>query len=179
MPLQPDLHVDARVLLFTVRAALLTGVGFGLAPAFRSGRTGVTSQLKGNTTTAAASHGPGRLLGLGSAMVVLQVALSMVVLTGAGLHLRTLDNLRRIDPGFDTRNLILFGINPELAGYKNPQILDLYINLQRKIAVLPGVTIVTYSSAAILDGGSSSRSMHVEGRTDKSTAVQTMSVGPE
>jgi predicted permease len=139
----------------------------------------VTAQLKGNTSTAA-NHGRGRHLGLGSALVVLQVALSMIVLTGTGLLLRTLDNLRRIDPGFDTRNLILFAINPQLAGYKDEQIPGLYTILQRKIGALPGVINVSYSSEALLDGGSSSRSMHVEGRADKSTVdVQRLSVGPE
>jgi predicted permease len=177
-PLQLDLHVDARVLLFTLGAAVLTGVGFGLAPAFRGSRTSVTSQLKGNTATAA-SHGRGRILGLGSALVVLQVALSMVVLTGAGLLLRTLGNLRSIDPGFDTRNLMLFAINPQSAGYTDTQIPELYANLQRRIAALPGVTRVSYAADALLDGGSSSRTVHVEGRADKSKVeVQTLSVGP-
>lgn len=180
MPLQLDLHIDARVLLFTIAAALLTGVGFGLAPAFRGSRTGVTAQMKGNTTTAAASHGRGRVLGLGSALVILQVALSVIVLTGAGLLLRTLSNLRSIDAGFDTRNLILFEINPQLAGYKDRQILDLYAKLQKRIAALPGVSSVSYSSEALLDGGSSRRNVRIEGREDKSAAeVQTLSVGPE
>jgi predicted permease len=177
-PLQLDLHVDARVLLFTLGAAVLTGVGFGLAPAFRGSRTSVTSQLKGNTATRA-THGHGRILGLGSALVVLQVALSMVVLTGAGLLLRTLGNLRSIDPGFDTRNLMLFAINPQSAGYKDKQIPELYANLQRRIAALPGVTRVSYAADALLDGGSSSRTVYVEGRADKSKVeVQTLSVGP-
>lgn len=161
-PLQLDLHIDARILLFTVGAALLTGVGFGLAPAFRGARTGVTA-LKGNTTTAAASQGRGRLLSLGSALVILQVALSMIVLTGAGLLLRSLDKLRSIDPGFDTRNLILFTINPQLIGYRDKQITNLYSDLQKRIAALPGVTSVSYSSGALLDGGRSSRSMRIEG----------------
>ncbi|MFC5862826.1 ADOP family duplicated permease [Acidicapsa dinghuensis] len=179
-PLQLDLHVDARILLFTVGVAFLTGVGFGLAPAFRGARTSVTAQLKGNTTTAAASHGRGRLLGLGSVLVILQVTLSMVVLTGAGLLLRSLDKLRNIDPGFDTRNLILFSINPELTGYKDQQITNLYTDLQKRIAALPGVINVTYSSGALLDGGRSSRTMHVQGLADKSSVqVQTLSVGPE
>jgi predicted permease len=104
----------------------------------------------------------------------------MVVLTGAGLLLRTLDNLRRIDPGFDTRNLILFDIHPELAGYKDQQIPSFYRNLQTRIAALPGVTSVSYSSEALLDGGMSSQTMRIEGRDDKSTVeVQTMSVGPQ
>ncbi len=180
MPLQLDLHLDLRVLLFTLTAAVLTGVGFGLAPAFRGSRTSVTSKLKGNTTTAATSHGRGRILGLGSSLVVLQVALSMVVLTGAGLLLRTLGNLHSVDPGFDTRNLMLFAINPQLAGYKDKQALDLYENLQSRIAALPGVTSVSYAADALLDGGRSSRNVLVEGRTDKSNVeVGTLSVGPE
>jgi predicted permease len=179
-PLQLDLQVDARVLLFTIGAALLTGIGFGLAPAFRGSRTSVTSQLKGTTTTAAASRGRGRILGLGSALVVLQVALSMVVLTGAGLLLRTLGNLRSIDPGFDTRNLILFAINPDLAGYKDKQIPDLYASLQRKIAALPGVTGVSYATGALLDGGLLSGSVNIEGRADKSPVeIQMLAVGPD
>jgi predicted permease len=180
MNLQLDLHADTRVLLFTLGAALLTGVGFGLAPAFRGSRTCVTSQLKGNTTTAAASYGRGRILGLGSALVVLQVALSMVMLTGAGLLLRTLGNLRSIDPGFDTRNLLLFAINPELAGYQDKQIPDLYANLQRRIAALPGVISGSYASDALLDGGLWSRDVRVEDRADKSKVeVQMLSVGLE
>lgn len=180
LPLQLDLHVDARVLLFTVGAALLTGIGFGLAPAFRGSRTSVTGQLKGNTITSAASHGRGRMLSLGSALVVLQVALSMVVLTGAGLLLRTLGNLRSINAGFDTRNLILFNISPQLAGYKEKQIPDLYSELQRRIAALPGVTGVSYSSDALLDGGLWTQDVRVESRADKSTVeVQMLSIGPD
>jgi predicted permease len=179
-PLRLDLHVDARVLLFTLCAALLTGIGFGLAPAFRGSRTSVTAQLKGNTTTAASSHGRGRLLGLGSALVVLQVALSMVVLTGAGLLLRTLGNLRSIDAGFDTRNLILFDIKPQLAGYQDKQIPTLYENLQGRIAALPGVASVSYASDALLDGGLWTEDVKIESRADKNTVeVQMLSVGSD
>jgi predicted permease len=179
-PLQLDLHIDGRILLFTVGVALLTGVGFGLAPAFRGARTGVIAQLKGNTTTAASSQGRGRILGLGSALVILQVALSMIVLTGAGLLLRSLDNLRRIDPGFDTRNLILFSVNPELTGYKEQQITNLYTDLQKRLAALPSVTGISYSSNALLDGGLTSQTMKIEGRTDKTpVTVQVLSVGTE
>ncbi|HTV15939.1 MAG TPA: ABC transporter permease [Acidobacteriaceae bacterium] len=180
MPIQLDVHLDWHVLLFGVAAAILTGIAFGLAPAFRGARTGVTAQLKGTTITAAAGRGRGRRFGLGSGLVVLQVAISMVVLTGAGLLLRTLDKLRSIDPGFDTRNLLLFTIDPELAGYKDAQILDLYGNVQKKIAALPGVTHVSYSSLALLDGGLWSGDMNLEGRADKHPfGVQMLSVGPD
>lgn len=179
-PLQLDLHVDARILIFTLGTATITGIGFGLAPAFRGSRASVTVQLKGITTTAAASHGRGRMFGLGSALVALQVALSMVVLTGAGLLLRTLGNLHSIDAGFDTRNLMLFEIDPQLAGYKEGHIPDLDAGLQREIAALPGVTGVSYSSIALLDGGIWSEDIHIEGRTDKSSvAVQMLSVSSD
>jgi hypothetical protein len=75
---------------------------------------------------------------------------------------------------------MLFEINPQLAGYKDKQIPDLYASLQRKIAALPGVNSVSYATHALLDGGSSTWDMRVEGRADKSTVeVQILSVGPE
>jgi predicted permease len=121
-----------------------------------------------------------QMFSLGSALVVLQVALSMVVLTGAGLLLRTLANLRRIDPGFDTQNLLIFDVNPQLAGYKDEQIPRLYADLQRQIAALPGVTSVSYASEALMDGGYSSRDMKIEGRSDKSKVeILTLQVGPD
>ncbi len=179
LPLQLDLHVDASVLLFTLAVALVTGIGFGIAPAFRGSHTSLTSQLKGNTSTAA-RHLRARMFSLGSVLVVLQVSLSMVVLTGAVLLLRTLANLRRIDAGFDTRNLLIFDVNPQLAGYKDDQIPRLYADLQRQIGALPGVTGVSYASEALLDGGYSSHDIKIEGRSDKSKVeVLTLQVGPE
>ena len=77
-------------------------------------------------------------LALGSGLVVLQVALSVVVLSGAGLLLRTLDNLHSIDPGFDTQNLLLFSIEPELPDITGQRTTELYTNLQRRLAALPG-----------------------------------------
>jgi predicted permease len=178
-PLQLDLHIDARVLLFMLAAALLTGIGFGIAPAFRGSHTSLTSHLKGNTSTTV-RHTRAQILSLGSSLVVLQVALSMVMLTGAGLLLRTLANLRRIDAGFDTRNLLIFDVNPQLAGYKNEQLPPLYAELQRRIAALPGVISVSYASGALLDGGYSSRDMKIEGRSDKSKVeILTLQVGPD
>ena len=180
LPLQLDLHIDLLVLLFTIGAALLTGIGFGLAPALRGSRASLTIHLKGAGTTSAAGHGRGRTPGLGGALVVLQVALSMVMLTGAGLLVRTLDNLRSIHAGFDTRNLILFEISPQLAGYKDQQVTNLYANLQKRMASLPGVTGVSYASDALLDGGLSSDSVKIEGRADKNAVnVQMLSVGPD
>jgi predicted permease len=176
--LEMDLHVDLRVLVFTVSAALVTGIGFGLAPAFRGSRTGVAMHMKGNTSTVS-RQSRGRMFNLGSSLVVLQVALSMVVLTGAALLLRTLNNLGKVDAGFDTHNLIIFDVSPQLAGYNDDQIPLLYRDLQRRIAALPGVTNVSYASEALLDGGYSSRDVKIEGIPDQSKLeVLTLKVGP-
>ena len=161
-PLQIDLQPDARVLLFTIGAAVLTGIGFGLAPAFRGARANVATELKGSSASTTKS-GSGRRFRLGSALVVVQVALSMVVLTGAGLLLRTLDKLYSIDPGFDTRNVLLFSLEPESAGYKGERIPELYADLQRRLAALPGIVNVSYSSDALLNGGLWTEGVHVQG----------------
>jgi predicted permease len=178
-PLQIDLHLDLRVFFFTLGTALFTGIAFGLAPAFRGSRSNVTAQLKGNTTTVASTRGRGRRFGLGNGLVVLQVAISMVVLAGAGLLLRTIDKLHSIDPGFNTHNLILFNIDPGLAGYKDEQLPDLYSNIRTRIAALPGVVDVGYSAVALLTGGVVQGDVNPEGSADKShTPVQILFVGP-
>jgi predicted permease len=180
-PLQLDLHPDVRVLLFTIGVALVTGIGFGLAPAFRGTRIDVAPTLKENAgSISAAGHAGGRRFGLGSSLVVAQVALSMVVLIGAGLLLRTLGKLRSIHPGFDTSNVLLFSIDPTLAGYKEYNIQNVYDELTRRLAALPGVVSASYSSDALLDGGLWTSGVHIEGRPEKdSVDVQMLATGPE
>ncbi|MGC1870503.1 MAG: ABC transporter permease, partial [Acidobacteriaceae bacterium] len=176
-PMPMNLHPNTPVLLFAIGIAVLAGIGFGLAPAFRATQADVAMELKGNSTTT--RQGRGLRFGLGSGLVVLQVALSVVVLSGAGLLLRTLDKLHSVDPGFDTRNLLLFSVEPELAGYKGPRIPELYANLQRRLAALPGVVDVSYSSFALLHNWISKEGMRVEGRADKKdVGTQILSVGP-
>jgi predicted permease len=178
-PLRLDLEPNWLVLLFAVGAAVLTAIGFGLAPALRGAGANVATELKGNTASAT-GHRTGHRLGLGKWLVVMQVALSMVVLAGAGLLQRTLNKLHSIDPGFDTRNILLFSINPEQAGYSKKQISDLYANLRTRLAALPGVVNTSYSSDAILDGGLWTEDVRVEGHADKNTVEsQMLSVGPD
>jgi len=176
--MQMNLHPNAPVLLFAIGIAVLTGIGFGLAPAFRGAQADVATELKGNSATT--KHGSRRRFTLGSGLVVLQVALSVVVLSGAGLLLRTLDKLHSVDPGFDTRNLLLFSIEPELAGYTGQRTSELYANLQRRLAELPGVVSVSYSSFAMLHNWMSKEGVRVEGRADKKNVeTQILSVGPD
>jgi predicted permease len=173
---------DVRVLAFTVAVAALTGILFGLAPAFRGTRVNVAPTLKENAgSMSGASFGGKGRFGLGSGLVIVQVALSLIVLAGAGLVVRSLANLKAIDPGFDTRNVLQFGVNPTLTGYyKSEQVAPLYRELQSRLSGLPGVTSVSYSSDTLLDGGLWTSDVKVEGRTDKATVeTQMLAVGPE
>jgi predicted permease len=161
---------DLRVLVFTIAVSLITGILFGLAPAFRGTQVDLTPALKENASTLPASNiRSGRRFLFGKALVVVQVALSMIVLLGAGLFVRTLQNLRSVNPGFDTRNILLFSIDPTLLKYQDSKIQNLYRNLQEQLASLPGVLSASYSSNALLSGGLWSSSVHIEGQPEKST----------
>ena len=180
-PLHIDALPDLRVLLFTMGVALATGIGFGLAPAIRGARTRSAAEMSRGTTGAAPLNTPAgrRRPGLGSTLVVLQVALSIVMLTGAGLLLRTLSKLRSVDAGFDTRNVLMVWINPALTGYDKTHVQALYDTLQQRLSSLPGVMSVSYSSSALLDGSLWTEDVKIEGQTSKKTVdSQMLRVGP-
>ena len=153
--------INGRVLLFTFAAAVLTGIIFGLAPAFRGTRVDLTPALKEGT--AAEGRTGRRWFSLGNGLVIAQVALAIVVLVGAGLLVRTLQNLRNVDPGFDTRNLLTFGLDPTLIGYKTPEIDAFYRDLQQRIGAIPGVESVSYSNSTLLSGSLWITGFHLEG----------------
>ncbi|HEV2382012.1 MAG TPA: ABC transporter permease [Terriglobia bacterium] len=172
---------DWRVLAFTIAISLLTGILFGLAPAWRGARLDLTPALKeaAGLLPGAETHG-GRRAPLGKVLVVVQVGLSMIVLIGAGLLVRTLRNLHNVNPGFDTRNVLLFGINPTLEKYSDSQIQSLYRTLQEQLGALPGVISVSYSSGALLSGGLWTSDVHVQGRPEKTTEeVDMLGAGPD
>ena len=159
---------DWRVLLFTAGVTLAVGILFGLAPARRGARVDLTPSLKETASSLPGSAGrSGRWFRLGNALVVAQVALSMVLLIGAGLLVRTLRNLQTLNPGFDTRNILLFGINPTAAGYTDRKTAQLYGDLQQRFAALPGVISAGYSEDALVSGNWSSDPMHVDGAPPK------------
>lgn len=171
--------IDGRVLAFTVFASVLTGIVFGLAPAVRSTRVDLTPALKESSGGSAGRGRAGKWFSMGDSLVIAQVALAIVVLVGAGLLVRTLQNLRNIDPGFDTRNLLTFSVSPFLIGYKTPQVNAFYSDLQQRIAALPGVESVSYASNALLNGGLSGTSVHVRGTPqDKMDETDNLEIGP-
>ncbi len=172
---------DWRVFLFTAGVTLATGILSGLAPTLRSAHTDLTPSLRESASSVpgGAAHS-GRRFRLGDALVVAQVALSIIVLIGAGLLVRTLHNLQVLNPGFDTQNILLFGINPTLAGYNDHQTAQLYRNLQQRFAALPGVTSVSYSEEALLSGGFSGYDVHLDGAPPKSNInTEVLPVGPD
>jgi len=144
--------LDLRVLAFTSAISILTGILFGLAPALRSLRLDLTPALKEGSQSSFSRQTRPRALYMGNVLVAVQAALAIVVLMGAGLFVHTLRNLKNIDPGFDTRNLLTFELNPHLAGYKPDQIDLLYRELHQQISALPSVLSVSYSESALLAG---------------------------
>ncbi|HKG78492.1 MAG TPA: ABC transporter permease [Pyrinomonadaceae bacterium] len=148
-------RLDWRVLGFTLVLSLLTGIVFGLAPAWRTTRVDLTPSLKDSARGSSAVH---RSL-LSRGLVVVQVALSLLLLVGAGLFVRTLLNLQRIDPGFNTQNLLLFDIQPGLIGYKDDKLRQLYQQIGERIEAVPGVQAVTFSRVPLLSQSSSSSSV--------------------
>jgi predicted permease len=164
-PLGFAASIDARVLLFTAAIAILTGVFFGLAPAMRGTRVDLTPTLKDGAALA------GRLrnhwFGVGNLLVVGQIGLTVIVLVGAGLVVRTLQNLRDVDPGFDTSNVLHFRVNPALAGYKDSQVSPLYQNLQSRLSLIPGVASVSYSDMPLLGGWMDVNSFYLPGAKER------------
>ncbi len=172
--------VDLRVLGFTAAISLLTGILFGIAPTFRSARVDLTPALKeGTGSSETTGHARGKWFSIGNALVVAQVALAIVVLVAAGLLVRTLANLRSVDVGFDSHNILIFGIDPTLIGYKGPQADSLYRDLQGRLAETPGVTAASYSMMPLLSSGLMITGFHWPGTPqDQESEADALGVGP-
>ena len=148
-------QVDWRVLGFTLALSLVTGIIFGLAPAWRTTKIDLTPALKDSGRSSSAVH---RSL-LSRGLVVVQVALSLVLLVGAGLFVRTLINLQRVDIGFNTQKLLLFEVQPSLIGYKDDKLRQLYPQISERVEAVPGVQAVTFSRMALLSQSSHTSSV--------------------
>ncbi len=155
-------RLDWRVLGFTTGLSLLTGILFGFTPAWRSTKVDLAPTLK---DSGRGSNAPSRSL-LSRGLVVSQVALSLVLLVGAGLFVRTLLNLQRVDPGFNVRNLLLFRIRPELLGYKDEKLGRLYQQLAERLEAVPGVQAVSFSDMTLLAQWSSSYGVYLRSALD-------------
>ncbi len=152
--------LDWRVLAFAAAVAILTGTAFGLAPAMRVTSTSAGEALKDTSRSVIGS----RTL-LSKSLLVVQVAISLVLLIGAGLFLRTVGNLRRVDVGFNPDRLVLFRVNPLLNGYEPARIEALYQGMTDRLLGVPGVRLVTLSNPPMLSGSVNGTGFFVQGRT--------------
>jgi predicted permease len=168
---------DWRVVSFAVAVSLVTGIAFGAIPAWQAMHAGVGSELRGAGRTTAGRY----KVSMGKGLVVLQVALSTILLMGAGLFVRTLINLSNTPIGFRTDHLLLFKLNPPRTRYTDAQMVTLYRQLEDQFAAIPGVQSVTLSNIALIGDGHSGSTFHVSGRPFRrgEDRVQTNSVGAD
>ena len=152
---------DATVLLFTIAVTFLTGIVFGLVPAWQATNPAIAPTLKDQ---AGAVVGSGHV-GLRKALVVAQVTLSLLLLIGAGLFVRSLNNLRNLGPGFPVERLLGFEVDPSLTGYTAERGKDFYRRLTERLESTPGVQSVGMAAMRILENNQWDNSMTVEGYT--------------
>ncbi|QEE30464.1 ABC transporter permease [Terriglobus albidus] len=158
-----DLHIpfDWKIFAFTAVLTLLSGILFAALPAWAATRAEINSSLKEGAGTAT-RH---RKALSGRAIVAFQVALSTLLLAGAGLFIRTLIHLNNIDPGFRADHLLLFEISPPSKSYPAPQDIALHHRLEDAIRVVPGVEDVALSDVVLIANSRSNANFNVEGRS--------------
>jgi predicted permease len=166
-------HFDWQVLVFAACISIATGLVFGIFPAWQAMHTNVNRSLKssGNTTVGRNN------IWLGKGLVIMQIALSVILLVGAGLFVRTLVNLSRTPLGFRTDHMLLFELNPPRTRYTDTQMTMLYTSLEAQVAAIPGVRSVSMSNIAIIGDGHSGTSFLLPGRPEE--RVQINSVGTD
>jgi predicted permease len=165
-PFLPDgltVSLDARVLGFGLAVSLVTGLLFGLAPAWITTKPELTTTLKEEGKGSA----PTPLLSFRNFLVAAQIALSVIALVIAGLFIRSLRHAQQVNPGWDTRNVALFGVNLAAQGYTPDRSVDFYRRAVELVRSIPGVADATVASTVLLNGGGALRTIRPQGPDDK------------
>ena len=171
-----DVSPDARVLAFTLLVSVLTGLLFGLAPAWQATRIHLTASLKDQTGASASRS----RLTLNKALVVAQVALSLFLLIGAGLFARSLRNLRTLDAGIDYENVVQFWLDTN-ENYGAERLSDLYKRMLARLESLPGAQSATLSNYSLLSDFYRNDVVSIPGYTpapDEDMSSKCITVGP-
>jgi predicted permease len=171
-----DLSLDSRVLVFTLGATLLTGIVFGIAPALQATRPNLVASLKQEST----QNQRMRRFGLRNVLVVCQVALSLVLLIGAALFVRSLIQAISFDPGFASQNLLIASLETRGTGLNKEQGRAFYDEALQRVKTLPGVQSVTMTRVIPVSGGGQRRGTHFEGyqpQPNEDTETNTNIVG--
>ena len=157
-----DISPNLRLLGFAFAISLLTGLLFGLVPALRATRVDVNPMLKDNSRGVTAG-GRGSKWSMGRLLVVVQVALSLVLLIGAGLFARTLSNLSNVQLGYEPDHLLLISVDPSPAGYKGASTVQLFDRLLERVRSIPGVNSASVSENGLFSHSESGDRITVEG----------------
>jgi predicted permease len=168
LPVKFDFGVDMRVLLFTAVLTPATALLFGLAPALRTTRPDIAAVLKSGPGQAAG----GRRSFMRNTLVVSQVALSVVLLTAAGLFLRSLRNASAIDTGFDSENILTAAVDPKVHGYSDKKTSEFLSQLRGRAAAIPGVNSVSFVDMLPLSMAATTGQVSVPGSNDTGARAQ-------
>ena len=170
---------DLRVAGFTALLSLFTAVLFGTAPALQGPKLDLNRSLRAGAGSVA---GAGPSARLRKALVIAQVALSMLLVAGAGFFARSLYNLKHLHPGFDTNDLISFTVDPGLAGYDQTRIKRFYETLLARLREQHGVLAASVAEISVLTGNASQRTIRVQGyepRANENMNPSTSEVSPD
>ncbi len=152
--------IDAPLMIFAAAMSLGTGLFFGLFPALHSTRPDLVSTLKNQAGQPSGARAAKRFR---TSLATAQIALSMALLVSAGLFIKSLVNVTRVDLGLQLDNVVTFGVSPELNGYSAPQTIAFFERVEDGLAAVPGVTGVTAARVPLLAGSNFGNSVHVQG----------------
>ncbi|MGH9621287.1 MAG: ADOP family duplicated permease, partial [Bryobacteraceae bacterium] len=175
----PDLNlragIDWHILVFTIVIAFATGILFGLAPAIQATRVDLTPALKESRASAPRKHR--RRIGLGQMLVGIQIALSLLLVLGAAIFVRTLANLHSVQLGFNQQKLLTFSLNASQAGYKGAELKPFYQRMDAQFGSIPGVRAAAVTSMPLVDDDNYEADVTLPGSARKGSGFY-LSVGP-
>jgi predicted permease len=169
LPFGKTAPLDGRVFGFVAGVSMLTGIVFGLVPALRATRVDLAGAMKDTSRSVTSSRSM-----LSKGLLVLQVGMSLVLIIGAGLFVRTLQNLENVDVGFDSHNLLMFNVNPGVNRYDTDRSAQIFRQVLERMTALPGVKSGALTRTTLLSGSTSTSSMYKQGQTSQTPAEEEM-----
>ena len=174
-----DFGLDPVIVAFAAALSIGTGILFGMFPALHSTRPDLITTMRANTGQPSGARAAARFR---TSLVTAQIALSMALLICAGLFVRSLTNVSRVDLGLRIENLVTFGLSPELNGYSRPRTMAFFQRVEEELAAIPGVTGVAAGRVPLIAGSNWGSDVYVEGfKRDPDTDANARfnQIGPE